>query len=78
VAGGLSFVAVSAGYSHMCGLTAVGAAYCWGHNGYGVLGVGDTTNRRTPAPVTGGVSFAAVSAGFYHTCGLTALGVAYC
>jgi alpha-tubulin suppressor-like RCC1 family protein len=43
VAGGLSFVAISVGGFHNCGLTADGSAYCWGMNEYGELGAGTMT-----------------------------------
>ena len=78
VAGGVRFVAVSASAFHTCGVTATGAAYCWGLNNYGQLGDGSTANRSSPARVSGGVRFAAVSAGGMHTCGVTAGGAAYC
>lgn len=78
VAGGLSFVTLSAGGFQTCGLTSAGAVYCWGNNSSGGLGDGTMTNRRSPVPVTGGVTFAAVSAGNGQTCGLTSAGAAYC
>jgi alpha-tubulin suppressor-like RCC1 family protein len=48
---GVSFVAVTAGTAHTCGVTAAGVAYCWGANGSGQLGDGTTTGRLTPARV---------------------------
>jgi len=78
VSGDLTFVAVTASYEHTCGLTATGAAYCWGDNGAGELGTGDTILSTVPVPVTGGLSFVALSAGYAHGCGLTQSGAAYC
>src|SRR5438093_133984 len=72
------FAAVSAGQYHTCGVTAAGAAYCWGDNRSGELGDGTTIDRSAPGLVAGGVSFAAVSAGYAHTCGVTVAGAAYC
>jgi alpha-tubulin suppressor-like RCC1 family protein len=76
--GGLTFVTVTAGLNHTCGLTADGLAYCWGRNTFGQLGVGDTTRRLTPVAVAGGLRFASLRAMSLHTCGLTGLGAAYC
>ena len=78
VSGGLTFVAVTVSDQHSCGLTAAGAAYCWGDNGAGELGTGDTIPSTVPVPVTGGLSFVALSAGYAHGCGLTQAGAAYC
>jgi len=79
IAGGLTFTAVSDADGQACGLTASGAAYCWGWNRYGQLGTGDNTDGTQPAPVTGGLTFTAISAGGDdHTCGLTTGSVAYC
>jgi alpha-tubulin suppressor-like RCC1 family protein len=82
---GTAFRAAAAGYSHSCGLESGGAVYCWGHNGYGQLGLGiqepssDPFSGRAPGPaVLGGQVFVDLFAGGVVTCGLTADGVAYC
>ncbi|HUL49676.1 MAG TPA: hypothetical protein VLT79_06685 [Gemmatimonadales bacterium] len=78
VSSGITFTALSAGKDHTCGVTASGAAYCWGANDAGQLGDGTFTLRAAPAAVSGGLSFTAVSAGGTHTCGITTGGAAYC
>ena len=52
VAGGFTFVSLSAGGSHTCGVT-VSGAYCWGANGNGQLGNGTTTDSAVPVKVSG-------------------------
>jgi alpha-tubulin suppressor-like RCC1 family protein len=44
--GGLTFASVSAGGGHSCGLTTTGAAYCWGDNRGGDLGIGSGTSAE--------------------------------
>jgi len=61
---------------HVCGLTAGGAAYCWGANSQGQRGDGST--NRGSGPVAGGLTFSAVGVGALHTCGLPTTGIAYC
>ncbi|HXG95753.1 MAG TPA: Ig-like domain-containing protein [Gemmatimonadales bacterium] len=79
VSGGLSFVTLTAGTYHTCGLVTTGAAYCWGDNFYGALGIGSTMDSSdVPEPVSGGRSLVALEAGYYHTCALTDAGAAYC
>lgn len=78
VSGSITFAAVFPGYRQSCGITAGGAAYCWGWNAYGQLGDGTATNNLAPVAVSGGLTFASVSPDLQHTCGLTTAGVAYC
>jgi alpha-tubulin suppressor-like RCC1 family protein len=81
VAGGLHVSAISAGWGHSCVVTTNAAAYCWGDNTFGQLGVGDQSIvARTPLPVAvaGGLSFRAVSAGDSHSCGVTTDNTANC
>jgi len=77
---GVTFATVETGGSHACGLTATGAAYCWGDNSEGQLGDGSTISSLTPIAVAmpGGVSFRSLAVSFFHTCGLSTAGAAYC
>ncbi len=79
VAGGLAFSSISAGDHFTCAVTTAGAAYCWGDNSYGQLGIGSQTSSRRPAKVgIEGVTFASISAGATHACAVTTSGAAYC
>ncbi len=54
VSGGLTFVALSAGSLHTCGLTSTHAVYCWGDDSWGELGDGREgagVGRNVPVPV---------------------------
>jgi alpha-tubulin suppressor-like RCC1 family protein len=80
VDGGLAFKAVSAGWQHACALTTTGAAYCWGDNRSGQLGIGaaDTVPKRSPVAVVGTLVFEQLSLGANYSCGITTAHVAYC
>jgi len=78
----LAFTSLSGGDLHTCGVTTVGAVYCWGFNGNGQLGDSTTSNRTRPVHVAGSgtapLIFAAVAAGEAHTCGVTVDHAVYC
>lgn len=46
-------VAVAAGFNHSLALLSDGTVLAWGDNGYGQLGDGTNTMRKTPVPVPG-------------------------
>jgi alpha-tubulin suppressor-like RCC1 family protein len=81
IAGGLTFGSVSVGslQDFSCGLTAAGAAYCWGYNEYGQLGNATFTNSTSPVAVAGNLTFSSLTAGDDgQACALAAGGAAYC
>ncbi len=79
-----SFVQISLGYQHTCGLTADGSAYCWGGNFYGQLGCKELIHRSfVPVAVDTSSfqsekSFVKLESGYHHTCGITKSGKFYC
>jgi alpha-tubulin suppressor-like RCC1 family protein len=79
VTGGPSFTSLAGGYSHMCGLSASGAAWCWGKATLGQIGNGTQVNASTPVAVSGGHAFTQLSAGGSdRTCGVTSAGEIWC
>jgi alpha-tubulin suppressor-like RCC1 family protein len=81
VSGGAFLLArVAAGGRHVCGLTAGGAAWCWGNDAFNQLGNGESfpLSSTTPIPVAGGQIFSTITAGANHTCALRSDGAAYC
>jgi serine/threonine protein kinase len=69
---------VVSGAHHSCGLATDGRVFCWGMNGNGQLGNGDTKASTSPVPVTGGQRFREIAAGADHTCGIATDGTAWC
>lgn len=79
VAGGFTFVSLTAGLATTCGLTGTGTAYCWGSDSDTQLGDGPVIAARAlPNPVAGGLTFTQLSVGERHVCGLDPHGAAYC
>ena len=77
-AAALSFVQLSAGHEHTCGVTSDSRAYCWGSNSQGQLGDGTGVASLIPVAVAGALRFRQISAGFFTTCGVTTDFRAYC
>ena len=79
--GPVTFLSVSGGLAHTCGVTNTGVVYCWGFNSHGQLGrpVGfGPVPVRVLDPATGPVTFESVTAGGGHTCAVTDGGASYC
>ncbi|MEO5629073.1 MAG: hypothetical protein ABIQ62_04805, partial [Thermomonas sp.] len=77
---GLSGVtALALGAYHSCAIVAGGAVRCWGSNGSGQLGTGDTINRTTPVAVFGlEAGGTALALGGGHSCAIVSGGAVQC
>jgi len=53
VSGGLTWVSLTNGNDHTCGVTTSDVAYCWGSNSRGELGFGTNTHSAVPVKVGG-------------------------
>ncbi|HEX8362324.1 MAG TPA: hypothetical protein VF613_19555, partial [Longimicrobium sp.] len=72
------FKLVDVGSYTSCGLTGDGVVYCWGKNGAGQLGRGDTVSSPRPRPLSGNLRFTQISVGDEHACGIASGGGTYC
>ena len=61
-----------------CATRTDGTLWCWGNNGSGQLGTGDTTNRLTPTQVGSATSWATVSTDQDDTCATRTDGTLWC
>ena len=78
------FDTVVAGHQHTCAISS-GAAWCWGNNARGQLGIGDDGDRcagevcaRAPRRVATRSSVVTMTAGGAHTCAAVADGSTWC
>jgi cysteine-rich repeat protein len=84
--GGESPLEIVAGHHHTCVRLRSLRVKCWGHNGYGQLGLGDTAHRGTQTSHMGaglnevdvGADVQALAAGRFHTCALLTDGRVKC
>ncbi len=74
----------AAGQFDTCALDSAGAAFCWGFNDFGQLGIGSRTNSSVPVPVNtdgvlAGKTLTQLAVGHDdHTCALDSAGAAFC
>jgi alpha-tubulin suppressor-like RCC1 family protein len=66
------------GSSHTCALLANGTVQCWGANGSGQLGTGNTLPSNRPVAVSGLTNAVSIAVGEFHTCALLANGLPFC
>lgn len=72
-------VAVAAGSTHSCGLDGFGVASCWGDNGAGALGRGNSLgDPLQPTPVASSLRFRLLALGVGFSCGVTTTDAAAC
>jgi alpha-tubulin suppressor-like RCC1 family protein len=74
------WASVSAGFADTCATRTDGSLYCWGSNGNGQLGLGNTTDQHQPAQVTtpSGTGWSSVGTGYQHVCATRTDGTLYC
>lgn len=71
-------VALASGNRHSCVVLVGGGLQCWGQNGDGQLGTGDTDNRFEATDVQMADPVSTVSPGIWHTCAVTESGAPWC
>jgi alpha-tubulin suppressor-like RCC1 family protein len=69
---------LAAGDLHTCAIEVDGTLWCWGENGNGQLGQGNTADLAVPTQVGTDTHWTAVTAGARHTCALRDDGTVRC
>ena len=62
----------------VCGVSGVGAVWCWGKNANGQVGDGTIDERQVPTGVASAVLLHGIAVGTRHACALDPDGAAYC
>jgi alpha-tubulin suppressor-like RCC1 family protein len=75
--GGASAVAIAANEYHSLALTSGGAVFAWGHNAFGQLGNGTTTDSSRPVAVAVPGTVTQIAAGWAFDLALTSSGAVY-
>ena len=65
-----SFISISTGFHHTCGIIDNNDLYCWGYNDNGQIGIGDIDYMNYPIPQFVDSNVIAVSTGNNHVCAL--------
>ena len=65
-----SFISISTGFHHSCGIIDNNDLYCWGQNNNGQLGIGLAGNNNYPTPQFVDSNVIAVGTGDQHSCAL--------
>jgi alpha-tubulin suppressor-like RCC1 family protein len=80
----VNYSSVSAGGRSTCGISTDNVMLCWGYNGEGQLGLGQSAGSGPlfalpqPTGTAGGHTFRQASVNLYHGCGITLASVGYC
>ncbi|HSZ30297.1 MAG TPA: hypothetical protein VK784_11175, partial [Pseudonocardiaceae bacterium] len=74
------WTSVTAGGEHTCATRSDGTLWCWGYNGVGQLGIGNTISQDLPQQVTSPAAdgWASGTAGYQHTCAARSDGTLWC
>lgn len=72
-----TWTGVSGGQSHSCGIRDTQLA-CWGDNGMGQLGTGNTTAQPAPAIIDADMPWRTVDTNVFHSCGIYGGGTLAC